>query len=304
MTGAGTRAAPPEISGAEHRYADLEGVRVHYAEAGEGDPVLLLHGWPQHHYMWRDVIARLRDRHRLIAPDLRGFGWSEAPGRGYDCETFAADQVALLDELGIDRANVIGHDWGGWTTFLLALGHPDRIGKAVICNVPHPWPRPDARAVLDQSWRVWYAAINATPVLGPLVHRATGHAAGILRNGNAGTPFTDDEIESYAAQFRDPARAQAGSSLYRYYFRVFAAGAARQPRERLTVPVRLLFGTRDRYISTRLIDDGWRGHADDMDVELVPDSGHFIVDEKPDLVADRALELFARTSLGPKPRNM
>src|SRR6185295_10585153 len=94
----------PRVEGVEHRFVDLNGLRVHLAEAGPTDsakpPILLLHGWPQHWYMWRRVIGALRDERRLLAPDLRGFGWSEAPEHGYDGETFAADQVALLDALG------------------------------------------------------------------------------------------------------------------------------------------------------------------------------------------------------------
>src|SRR5215213_8511844 len=115
---AGTLPAdPPPMKGATHNYADANGVRIHYAEAGDGPPLLLLHGWPQHHYMWRRVIEELRSNFRVIAPDLRGFGWSEAPGEGYDGDTFARDQIALLDALGIEKASFIGHDWGGWTTF-------------------------------------------------------------------------------------------------------------------------------------------------------------------------------------------
>ena len=121
--------------------------------------------------------------------------------------------------------------------------------------------------------------------------RMAGHATGFLRRANLGTPFSDDEVEIYASQFRDPARAAAASSLYRYYFRTMLTGGGLS-KHRLTVPTRLIFGTRDVAISTRLVRDGWQSHADDMRVELVADSGHFIVDEKPDLVAERAIEHF------------
>ena len=70
---------PPEIDGVTHRYVDLPGVRMHVAEAGGGPPILLLHGWPQHWWIWRKVIPALAENHRVICPDLRGFGWSEAP---------------------------------------------------------------------------------------------------------------------------------------------------------------------------------------------------------------------------------
>ena len=100
--------SPPDIPGVANRYVEIETadagrLRVHCAEAGSGEPVLMLHGWPQHFWSWRHVVPRLADRHRLICPDLRGFGWTDAPGRGYDSETFASDAVALLDALGLDR---------------------------------------------------------------------------------------------------------------------------------------------------------------------------------------------------------
>jgi pimeloyl-ACP methyl ester carboxylesterase len=284
---------PPQIVGVEHRYVDAGGLRVHCAEAGQGEPVLLLHGWPQHHYMWRPVIERLAPRFRLLAPDLRGFGWTDAPGHGYDGDTFARDQIALLDALGIERVKLIGHDWGGWTGFLLGLFHPERIERMVICNAPHPWPRLRPSLAV-QAPMSWYAIVNAIPGLGALVHRRTPMVKAILRGAGPGNPFTDEELEAYADRLREPERARAMSALYRYYHRVFAAGLRGGfGSRRLEVPTLLLFGKRDRGISYRLVDGGFEPYADDMRLELVADAGHFIVDEKPDLVSDRALAHFA-----------
>jgi pimeloyl-ACP methyl ester carboxylesterase len=277
----------PEVEGIEHRFVDADGLRVHVAEAGDGPPVLLLHGWPQHWFMWRHVFERLAPHFRLIAPDLRGFGWTEAPGEGYQPEAFAADQIALLDALEIESASVIGHDWGGFTCFLLGLGAPDRIERMVVLNAPHPWPEVKPRLLLE-AWRSWYAAVNAMPVIGPRLIQSGQMISRILGHGNAGDPFPDGG-EVYADRFRDPARAQATTSLYRYYMRVFAQ-APRSPyrSERLTVPTLLLFGQQDLYVSPELLTGG-ESHADDLRIELVPDSGHFIAEEKPDLVARRAL---------------
>jgi pimeloyl-ACP methyl ester carboxylesterase len=283
----------PDVEGVEHRFVDAGGLRVHLAEAGPPDapPVLLLHGWPQHWYMWRRVIAGLRGEFRLLAPDLRGFGSSEAPGHGYDGETFARDQVALLDALGIERAHVIGHDWGGWTTFLLGILHPARVGRLLVCNVPHPWVPPSPR-LLAEGWRSWYALSLATPGLGAALLRRTGFAKGILRRGNVGTPFTEAELDAYAGSFRAPERALAVSMLYRYYLRAFGQGIAGRWRDhRLQATTLLLFGERDLYISARFLP-GFERFADDMRLERVHDSGHFIVDEKPELVTERAREVF------------
>ncbi len=285
-------AGPPEIEGVGHRYVDAGGLRVHVAEAGEGEPVLLLHGWPQNWLMWRGVIRGLATRFRLLAPDLRGFGWTEAPGRGYDAETFARDQVALLDALEIERTKLIGHDWGGWTAMLLGLGHPDRIERMITCNAPHPWPRMTP-AVASEAWRSWYAVALSTPGLGPRLLRHGWISRNILGHGNFGTPFTPEEIGAYADTFRSPERAEAIHHLYRYYQRTFRDGLrGRWRSQRLAVPTLLLWGERDRYLSARLTE-GYEPYTDDMSVELVADSGHFVVNERPELVIDRALTFFA-----------
>ena len=278
----------PAVEGVEHRFVEANGIRVHLAEAGppEAPPALLLHGWPQHWFMWRRIMTALGGEHRLLAPDLRGFGWTEAPGQGYDAETFAADQVALLEALGIERAHVVGHDWGGWTAMLLGILHPERVDRMVVLNAPHPWPRLSARVALE-SWRSWYTWVIATPGLGRWVLERTWIARAILGRGNVGSAFDEEEIALYADSFGEPARAKAIVELYRYYQRAVREGiSGRWRHERLTAPTLLLFGARDRYISTRLLP-GYEPYAPDMRLELVPDSGHFIVDEKPDLVVER-----------------
>src|SRR3954452_19186866 len=200
----------PAVEGIEHRFVDANGIRIHVAEAGplDGPTVLLLHGWPQHWYMWREVMSALGGEYRLIAPDLRGFGWSEAPGHGYDGETFAADQVALLDALGVERAFVIGHDWGGWTAVLLGLMHPARVERMLVLNAPHPWTRLTPGLVAE-SWRSWYTWVIATPGLGRWTLQQGWIARNILSRGNVGTPFTDGELDAYMESFKERSRALA-----------------------------------------------------------------------------------------------
>jgi pimeloyl-ACP methyl ester carboxylesterase len=283
----------PHAAGVEHRFVAVRGIRIHIAEAGEPDapPVLLLHGWPQHWYVWRRVMQALSPDRRLIAPDLRGFGWSEAPGDGYDVETFTVDQVALLDELGIDRVPVIGHDWGGVVAFLLGLRHPDRTDRALMLNAPHLWARASLR-LLPELWRSWYTLAMAMPGLGPAMAR-NGIPASVLSRGNVGDPFQPGELEIYRDRLREPERARASSILYRNYQRLFLSAARGTYRKlRLTAPTRILFGARDRYVSPKLLE-GYEPYADDMRVELVPDCGHFIVNEKPELVIERVRELLA-----------
>ena len=290
-----TPAGLPHVEGVSHRtvrIAAADGpLDVHVAEAGSGPPVLLLHGWPQHWYSWREVVARLAGEHRLVMADLRGFGWSDAPGRGYHPEVFAADTLALLDALGLDRVNVIGHDWGGNTSFLLALHHPERVRALVLCNAPAPWVRPSARLVLG-AWRAWYVPALAAPVLGPRLAR-NGPFLHLIARGQHGTRApADDPV--YAERLRDPRRALASSKLYRSYLTIAARVLIGRRYEalRLKVPVRLLFGRDDPYIPLAYLD-GVEAHGDDFTVELIPGCGHWTPEERPDLVANRARALFA-----------
>lgn len=273
-----------------HSSIDAGGLRVHLAEVGDADApaVLMLHGWPQTHHEWRHVGPAVADAgYRVLMPDLRGFGETEITRDGMDPETFARDQVALLDALGIDRAFLVGHDWGGYTGFLLAARHPDRIRAYLACNTPHPWARPSAR-MLPELWRSWYAVVLASP-LGPELMRRTDLVKRALMADTRGVGFTDDDLEHFAAAFRPAERARAASRLYRSYGRTavnaLRGGAAGNEVPRLQIPAKLLFGTRDMAISTQLVRDF-------PDLELVPDVGHFIVDERPQLVVRRALDLF------------
>src|SRR3954464_9761059 len=103
----------PHVDGMTHHFTSANGVHVHYAEAGSGPPLVLLHGWPQHWWAWRKVLLALAGTHRVVCPDLRGLGWSDAPPGNYAKEAWAADVVALLDALGLERVDLAGHDWGG-----------------------------------------------------------------------------------------------------------------------------------------------------------------------------------------------
>ena len=283
----------PSIDGVEHRFAEVRTadgpLRVHLAEAGDGEPLLLLHGWPQHWYCWRRVVPALAGPYRLLMPDLRGFGWTDAPGRGYDTPTFAADAIALLDALGLDRVRLVGHDWGGFTAFLLGLGHPERFERIVAMSAPHPWARPSPRT-LAQLWRTWYVLLNATPRVGPAVLARRRYIPWFLRLGGRDHLWSDDEAAAFAERLAPPERAHATAALDRHYLTLTRALLVRGAYEvqRLRVPTRLLFGTDDFFIPAGGVTGG-EGHGDDFAIELVDGCGHFMPEERPELVAERVL---------------
>jgi pimeloyl-ACP methyl ester carboxylesterase len=283
----------PHVDGVSHRWVSAGGLRVHLAEAGppDGEPLLLLHGWPQHWYLWRGVVPLLSQRYRLLMPDLRGLGWTEATEDGYEKENLARDQIALLDALGIERVKLIGHDWGAYAGFLLCLLAPERVERYVPTNIVHPWPKPSARGLLN-IWRMAYQLPMLAPGIGPRVTRKPGFIKFML-NGSKKGVFSAEELEAFEAPYREPGSAMASSKYYRTFQRHDLPRLARGHWRayRLTVPTLMLFGTGDLAIPTSSLE-GYEAYADDMRIEFVPDTGHFIVDAAPQVVAERALEFF------------
>ncbi|QRP42692.1 alpha/beta fold hydrolase [Amycolatopsis sp. FDAARGOS 1241] len=154
-----------QVPGVRHRYIDTGRLRTHVAETGAGSPVLLLHGWAKHWYMWRHVMPLLSDSHRLIAADLRGAGWSDAPRQGYRTAELVDDLRALLDSLGLGRIALVGHDRGAALAFQLAFDDPDRVTRVVALTNSTPtsmsdgWPAtPGAMGGHRSSRHLWSAA--------------------------------------------------------------------------------------------------------------------------------------------------
>ena len=114
----------PHLEGVTHRWVDLPGLRMHVAEAGVGEPVLLLHGFPQHWWEWRHVMGPLAARHHVIAPDLRGAGWTRTTEGDLDPVQLVDDVLALLDALGLDSVDLVAHDYSAFTAYRLCLRPP------------------------------------------------------------------------------------------------------------------------------------------------------------------------------------
>jgi pimeloyl-ACP methyl ester carboxylesterase len=286
--------AMPEVPGVSHREVRAGEITMHVAEAGEGEAVLLLHGWPQHWYMWRHVIPRLAGRWRVICPDLRGLGWSDAPRHRYDKETMASDVLALMDELGLDRVRLVGHDWGGLVGFLMCLRAPERFPGYLVMNTGHPWLEIERRpAAILQALRLWYQFVLSAPLLGRLAVRPLVKAS--YRVAVDRDRVSPEEWKVFADQFSERERVIATVLIYRTFlareFMPIARG--RYADKRLTVPTLFLVGEDDPVVKAEVVEPA-RRQADDLTVEVIHGVGHFIADERGDLVADRALDFLGR----------
>ena len=274
--------------GIQHRFVSTSRLRVHLVEAGTGEPVLLLHGWPQHWQAWRKLIPLLSARHRVLCPDLRGFGSTDAPRKGYDTASLVDDALALLDALELDRVLVIGHELGGRVGFHLCLRAPDRVRRLITLNAIHPYW--SVRKLAPQAWRYWWTVPVETPLVGRTVlRRAPAFTRLLFRLG--GQPA--DAVAPFLEPLREPARARAAERIMTEfaYKEIVPTLLGRHRRTRLTVPTLMLNGTRDFALSPHELG-GHEAYADDLRIELVSGGGHFLAEQQPDLVAAAALAHF------------
>jgi pimeloyl-ACP methyl ester carboxylesterase len=268
----------PELAGVSHSFHEVRGVRLHVAEAGEGEPLVLLHGWPENWWCWHKVIpALVESGYRVLAPDMRGYGWSDPAPDGYDKENLAADLVALLDVLGLERVQLIGHDWGSWVGFLVSLDHPDRIERFIATGISHPFREVTLGDALG-LWRLGYQLPLAAPLVGRALANTSWFVPRMIRAGAARTDaFSERDLEIYAATCRP----ETTVATYRTsLLKDIPATIRGRYRRRLTVPTRLMNGGQEIVISPDSLG-GYEKYADDMDVEILEGVGHFVPEEAP-----------------------
>ena len=267
--------APPDVPGVTHEWIDAGGLRTHVALAGPADapPLLMVHGWPQHWWCWREVIAGLSDRYRIIAPDLRGHGWTDAPHDGYAKTQFSADILALLDALGIDKVTWLGHDWGAHAGWITAYQHPERLERLVACCVPPIFSRD--RSVRSLLFLLSYQGPISTPFLGSMLVRR-GLARKVLDVARVKGEWTEQELATYDDIFRS--RPYVTVAVYRTFLLRELPKLARGPykADDLRVPATLLVGDRDRI--TRSVTSEL---YPEVEIVRVPGVGHFLPEEDP-----------------------
>lgn len=285
---------PPPIAGVRRYRVTARGVDFHITEAGDpnGRPVLALHGWPHHHYTYRDLLSSPPEGLRVIAPDLPGYGWSGPAPHRWAKQDVAQDVLALMDELGLDRVLLVGHDWGGFVGYLLTLAEPDRVDGFVVASMSHPW---NSRAQLFfGSWRFGHMPLNAA--MGSWLMRRTSFLDRVLFPIAAGDDRARirDDFRVYSARFRDPVCARATRDTYRtFVLHEFPALVRTGADPRSTdVPIRAVVGTKD--IITPAMADAATARASDYEVEFIPGVGHFMLDERPDVVRRHLIELAQR----------
>jgi pimeloyl-ACP methyl ester carboxylesterase len=238
--------------------------------------------------------TRCRRWRRLVAPDLRGYDRSEKPTAisAYRTERLVGDVVGLIRSLGVERASVVGHDWGGVIAWHLAMTHPERVKRLAILNAPHPALLKRELATLGQLLRSWYVFFFQIPWLPEAVIRA-GNFRALERAFRTSTVrpdvFSAAEIDRYKEALARPGALTAAINYYRASFREAWGARGFRPTP---VPTLLIWGERDLALNVRFTQ-GLSDWVPDLRIERLPDVGHFVQHEAPDTV-NRLLVEFLR----------
>jgi len=263
----------------EHRYADNAGVQIHYAAAGTGRLIVLMHGFPDHWLGWWQVMRELRDGHRVVAMDLRGYNLSDKPGDtdAYAVSHLVGDLRAVIHHEGAQSAVVVGHDWGGFVAWHAAMDAPELVDALVVLNMPHPW------------------AISRELATNPLQQKASEYVR-LFKQAEAHRGFPRERLNAwvkdshYLARHEQAMSASSVNAMFNYYRanwppEPYAVRLVAPPR--VKVPALLMHGLLDPYALPAGLNDGWAWSDRELLIHTLPEGGHFIQYEQGPWVAAR-----------------
>lgn len=299
--GAGRRAATDDTAGDyeydpvafnrtfAHHNARVNGIRIHYVMGGQGDPVVLIHGWPETWYAWRKVMPALASRYTVIAPDMRGYGDSDKPTSGYDARTVADDVYRLVRQLGFRRIFLVGHDMGTFPAYAYAAAHPEDVRRLAILE--EVLPGLGAEEFEQQQTGLWHWRFNqADDIAETLVEgKERQFIAWFLRRDSySRNAITEADIDEYARSYSAPGGMRGAFGHYRAM-----PVTARQNRESskrpLPMPV-LAIGA--EWLMGTAPADSMRRAASDVRPVVIKQCGHWIADERPQELVRQLLAFF------------
>jgi pimeloyl-ACP methyl ester carboxylesterase len=259
--------------------------------AGSGEPVVLLHGWPQTWFEWRRIIPALAAKYTVVAPDLRGLGDSSKPPSGYDKRTVAGDIYKLVRKLGLERINLVGHDWGGPTAYAYAAAHPEDVRKLVILDVSIPNETWEKFPMFNRrgTWHLTFHGVRDLPEA-LVTGRERTYLSWFYRSA-AYNPdaISDAEVDEYVRCYSAPGGLRAGFEYYRA-IRTDIDHNKEHAKTKLTMPVLALGGDRGFGQATLL---SMRELADNVRGGVIEHCGHWIAEEQPAYLIEQLTTFFA-----------
>jgi len=306
------------MTGSTSHFVHVNDIQMHYVDRGTGPIVVLLHGFPETHRSWDLQVPSLVDAgFRVITPDLRGYGSTDRPRRGYELDNLGRDIAELIDVIaepsqrtqsskvdGVDegptaRVFLVGHDWGGAVAWHVATRYPEKLRKLVVLNCPHPVRMAEALlSDVDQLKRSWYMFFFQLPLLAEWwLTKNDGSNLTRLFRANFSRPHAppSEILEASRQALMEPDAARAAVAYYRYALRSWFNPLRMKQIMRsygpIRVPVAVIWGERDIALGRRLLE-GTERFAHELDIVPVPGAGHFVHQEEPDVVNATLREIF------------
>jgi pimeloyl-ACP methyl ester carboxylesterase len=282
----------------QHMTLSANGAAFHVVQTGEGPTLLLLHGWPEFWLTWEPVMARLAGRHRVIAPDLRGFGDSDKPSGPFGAEDHAGDMLALLDVRGIGRAGIVGHDVGGAAMQPLARRAPEHIAGLFFFDFVYPGIGARMGAP-DRLNEIWYQSFNqmdmAPALVGASRQSCRTYISHFLRHWAHRKNAFDDVLSVFTENFLKPGNLAGGFAHYRatHAGRIAVMKGEAPALPPITVPTCVRWAEHDPLFPYAWTDRLGETFTD-LDLALFPGVGHFPHREDPDRAADEISAFFSR----------
>ncbi len=267
------------------------GLRMRVARAGSGPLMVMLHGFPECWYSWRHQLRAFASQFTCVAPEMRGYGETDAPVgvRNYTLDKLVDDVAGLISSLGQKKAIVVGHDWGGAVAWSTALSRPDVVDKLIVMNCPHIGRfRDELKSNFRQLRRSWYMFFFQLPWLPEALFRADNFRVlrTVMRDSAVQKQAFSDEDLRYLLDTFAPRRYTVTAAI-NYYRAMFRSSIVHPPQwfsNKIAAPTRLIWGEQDFALGKELTY-GMEGlFTGPFTIKYIPDSGHWVQQEKPELV--------------------
>jgi len=279
----------------EHRFASVNGIKLHYVTAGRGPLVIMLHGFPEFWYGWRNQIPALSEKYKVVAVDMRGYNESDKPRgvKNYDARMVANDIRELVYSFNVKKAHIIGHDWGGAIAWKLAQEYPECIERLVVLNCPLPqllWKHflTNFRQ-LRRSWYIFYFQIPGLPEWGIRKNLKLFFIKGLRGWSRNKEAFSDADIEEYVKAFRSPYALTAAINYYRAAFRNLADRNSRVVKP-VAADTLVIWGENDRALGKELTYGMENYFTGKFEIKYIGNCSHWVQHEYPQAVNEMILE--------------
>jgi pimeloyl-ACP methyl ester carboxylesterase len=278
----------------QHKYADVNNVRLHYVTAGKGKLIMFLHGFPEFWYEWNNQIAEFGRDYQAVAPDMRGYNLSSKPAdvEQYRMNYLVEDIRALAEHLGHKKFILVAHDWGAGVAWPFAIRHPDYLEKLIIINGVHPvtFTR-ELRGNPEQQKASQYILVHRTPEAEEMLTK-NNYAmlvSSLLKDGLKQGYFTEEDRKAYIEAWSQPGALTGGLNYYRAARLGPFTGesddilSADPSLFTVTVPTLVIWGDKDKWLLAGNLE-GLEKYVPNLTVKRIPDGSHWVIHEKPELV--------------------